>query len=271
MKLEIILQGREKIKNFVSSIQFLCKHAAQLIFIASEDTLTVFVEHPILWIDIDILNFATTYAFKGPIEENSAKDYIYFDIKGTHLLFPLDALIASEVSYAELTLVKNSSNVPFLRVFSKPDAEKYKGSCDTQVPVIVVPYEQWCTFKIPRELTFDCSCKTPRYLTFRNHIDIYRRFKSFRFYMNPSMIYLKGGSEIESHVVTFFKNQNPKNASGEPLTEKKFAIIESKRLGSFFHSIHILGIKKLSIMALIKHLKCLKIHFQMTMVQSSTI
>lgn len=100
------------------------------------DKLTILTEKPIIWVDINIVSFALDYKFNGSIQDDMEKDYIYFDIKSKNALFPLEALVNSNIDYTEISLIKTPQNTPFLKVFSKTTSEQLKGSFDSQIPLI---------------------------------------------------------------------------------------------------------------------------------------
>lgn len=97
--------------------------------------MTVLVEKPTMWIDIDVFQLFSSYEFDGTISKTLKKDFIYFDINAKHLLFPLEALITSEVDYTEISIVKNNV-APFLKVFAKPASKDYSAVFDSQIPMI---------------------------------------------------------------------------------------------------------------------------------------
>ena len=99
-----------------------------------KDLMTVLVESPSMWIDIDVLNLFHSYVFDGSIDDKE-EDFIYFDIIASHLLFPLEALVTSEVDYTEISIVKNNI-APFLKVYAKPVAEGNISVFNSQIPII---------------------------------------------------------------------------------------------------------------------------------------
>lgn len=92
-------------------------------------------------------------------------------------------------------------------------------------------------------------------------MDIYRNFKSIRFEVNPDMVLLEAGSDIESKVMTCFKKINPTDELGDPIT-RSIVKVDSKKISGFIHSINVLNIHKLSIMCRIKNSTCMKLDFQ---------
>lgn len=98
--------------------------------------MTVLVEKPtIMWIDIDVFNLFHSYEFDGDINDEIKGDFIYFDIIAKQLLFPLEALLTSEVDYTEISIVKNNI-APFLKVYAKPPTKDATTIFDSQIPMI---------------------------------------------------------------------------------------------------------------------------------------
>ncbi|XP_070504513.1 uncharacterized protein [Chironomus tepperi] len=260
MKLKFIINDRDKIKGFVWSIQMLSRHTDRLIFIAKENAMTVLVEKPTMWIDIDVFRLFQSYVFDGTITDNQVEDFIYFDIIAKQLLFPLEALLTSEVDYTEISIVKNNI-APFLKVYAKPVSEDYSAVFDSQIPMIIIPQKHWRTVKIPRDLPYDGYCRTPRYPIFRNYIDIYRIFKILKFRIQHNGLALQGGSELSSQVSTYFEDVITRDESGKRAEKTVCAIVDSRRLSGIFHSINILNLTKPRIVCRVKHSRYLLIDF----------
>lgn len=97
--------------------------------------MTVLVEKPTMWIDIDVSRLFHSYEFDGTIADGIDGDFIYFDIIAKQLLFPLEALLTSEVDYTEISIVKNNI-APFLKVYAKPVSDDNSAVFDSQIPMI---------------------------------------------------------------------------------------------------------------------------------------
>lgn len=97
--------------------------------------MTVLVEKPTMWIDIDVFNLFHSYDFDGNITDDIKGDFIYFDIIAKQLLFALEALLSSEVDYTEISIVKNNI-APFLRVYAKPPLKDNTTIFDSKIPMI---------------------------------------------------------------------------------------------------------------------------------------
>lgn len=110
-------------------------------------------------------------------------------------------------------------------------------------------------------MPYDAYCRTPRYPIFKNYIDIYRIFKTLKFWIQPNGLALEGGSELASHVLTFFEDVITKFEHGKNPSKGKCAIVDSRRMSGIFHSINILGLAKPRIVCRVKHSKYLIIDF----------
>ncbi|KAL7033736.1 hypothetical protein ACKWTF_007700 [Chironomus riparius] len=261
MRLKFIINDRDKIKGFVYSIQMLSKHTDRLIFVVKDNLMTVLVEHPTcMWIDIDVLRLFHKYEFDGYIDGDKEEDFIYFDIIASQLLYPLEALLSSEVDYTEISIVKNNV-APFLKVYAKPGTEDNSAVFNSQIPMIIIPKKQWKTVKIPRDLPYDGYCRSPRFPIFRNYIDIYRIFKILKFRIQSNGLALEGGNELASQVLTYFEDVIPRDEYGKRAEKSICAIVDSRRLSGIYHSINILNLMKPRVVCRVKHSKYLLMDF----------
>ena len=98
--------------------------------------MTILVEKPYMWINIDVFNLFESYEFDGTIEEDGfVGKFIYFDIIAKQLLVALEALISTEVDYTEISIVKNNI-APFLKVYAKPYSDDGSAVFNSQIPMI---------------------------------------------------------------------------------------------------------------------------------------
>lgn len=238
---------------------------------------------PYLWIKIDMNSFTISYIFIGAEENCSTQNKIVVSVNLKVLLSALMVFFrGSEVAlFRSVNKIFNYSNGslninfvssilqdPFLCIrivteIKTGNNTESKALYTTEIPVVLVPTNEWETYVVPSDLVFDAVFRAPRYAILRRYIEIYKKFKFLDCLLRKNTLQLVSDDEYGNKVSSTFDNIKYYSKAANRRNRRTFAKVEAKKISAYMTSLNSLScIKVTDLKFSIAHRKLLKISFR---------
>jgi formylmethanofuran dehydrogenase subunit D len=221
------------------------------------------IERPLIWIELNIKNMASSYIFEGNQADDDGKGNIFLDLKSSSCVSVLETFKKGHSESLDIRLGKN--HVTVLKFEAKIKEKNESNQVNFDIPAIFLPRYDWVQNLIQDD-AFDGTCDMPSFIHIKKYIEIYKQFQNLRFMLQDNDLAIEGSLEETSMRTYFTKLETNENqADGDKTKHRDMSMYEvqigSKSFVGFLNSILAMNFYDVEIKCSVSHHKLLLLSF----------